>query len=99
MAVNGARGEVGLNIAGRVHPICLTLGALADIETALGCDNLAELDLRMRSLSASDLIIVLRALLKGGGETELASRIEAADIQPAEAAKAVASAFKVALAI
>ncbi|MEM6899460.1 MAG: GTA-gp10 family protein [Pseudomonadota bacterium] len=99
MAVNGARGEIGLDVGGKTYPICLTLGALAEIEVALACDTLSELDIRMRNLSAADLITVLRALLKGGGSDDLAATLADSDVQPATAAKAVASAFQVALAL
>ncbi|MEM7662003.1 MAG: GTA-gp10 family protein [Pseudomonadota bacterium] len=99
MSVNGVRGEVSLNVGGKAYPICLTLGALAEIETGLGCDNLKELDIRMRNLSASDLVTVLRALLSGGGAEDIAANLKQTDIQPATAATAVAQAFKLALAV
>ena len=50
--MNGARGEVTLCIDGCEHTLCLTLGALAEIETAFGCSSLSELQARMRRLSA-----------------------------------------------
>ena len=95
--VNSARGEVALEIDGRVRRLCLTLGALAEIETAFGCKELRELDLRMRALSAKDLVVVLGALLRGGGEAALAERISEMVISPGAAAKAVAKAFTLGL--
>lgn len=97
MSVNGARGEVGLSIDGCERTLCLTLGALAEIESALGCSELKELDLRMRALSAQDLLVVLAALLRGGGESDLAARLGEVAVAPGAAAKAVARAFSLGL--
>lgn len=93
MAANGARGEVVAVLAGVERRLCLTLGALAEIETGLSLEGLAGLADRMRALSARDLTIVLAALLRGGGERELADELERASVDPREAAEAVAKAF------
>ena len=93
MRANGARGEVVATLAGAERRLCLTLGALAEMETALGCDGLAALAGRMRALSARDLTVVLAALLRGGGETTLAAELVGAPVDPCEAAEAVAEAF------
>lgn len=91
--VNGARGEVGAMLAGLERRLCLTLGALAEIETGLGVQGLAALVERMRTLSASDLIVVLAALLRAAGERELADGLGELAVDPREAAEAVAKAF------
>lgn len=93
MEANGARGEVVATLAGGERRLCLTLGALAEMETALGCDGLTGLAERMRALSARDLAVVLAALLRGGGEQELANGLGEAAVDPREAAEAVARAF------
>ncbi len=93
MAANGARGEVVAMLAGAERQLCLTLGALAEIETALGLEGLSGLAERMRALSARDLVMVLAALLRGGGERVLADELDRADVDPREAAEAVAKAF------
>ena len=93
MGANGARGEVMAMLAGAERRLCLTLGALAEMETALGCDGLAGLAERMRALSARDLTVVLAALLRGGGEAALADELAGAPVDPCEAAEAVAQAF------
>ncbi len=93
MEANGARGEVVATLAGAERRLCLTLGALAEIETALGCDGLSGLAERMRALSAGDIAVVLAALLRGGGEHGLANGIGEAAVDPREAAEAVAKAF------
>ena len=91
--INAARGEVGAVLAGVERRLCLTLGALAEIETGLGVQGLAELVARMRILSAADLTVVLAALLRGGGEGDLARALAEAQVDPREAAAAVAKAF------
>ena len=93
---NGIRGEARAVLAGAERTLCLTLGALAEIETALGTRGFAELAERMRSLSARDLVAVLAALLRGGGERELAEGLGRSAVDPHEAAEAVARAFSAA---
>lgn len=90
---NGIRGEARAVLAGVERTLCLTLGALAEIETALGVRGIAELAKRMRSLSAKDLLAILAALLRGGGECELADNLGRSAVDPKEAAEAVARAF------
>lgn len=90
---NGVRGEVVANLAGAERTLCLTLGALAEIETGLGVAGVAALAERLRSLSARDLMVVLAALLRGGGEAVLADGLAAASVDPREATEAVAKAF------
>jgi len=91
--VNGARGEVRVSLAGVERRLCLTLGALAEMETALEVDGFEALAGRLRALSARDLTVILAALLRGGGEHALAGALDQASIQPGEAAAAVAAAF------
>ena len=93
MTANGARGEVVAVLAGAQRRLCLTLAALAEIETGLGLDGLSGLAERMRALSARDLMVVLAALLRGGGETALAGELGRAGVEPREATEAVAKAF------
>ncbi len=93
MGPNGARGEVVAVLAGAERRLCLTLGALAEIETGLGLEGLVGLAERLRALSARDLMVVLAALLRGGGEGGLAGDLDRAAIDPVEAAEAVALAF------
>ncbi len=91
--MNMARGEATAVLAGAQRRLCLTLGALAEIETALGATGLADLAGRMRRLSAGDLMKVLAALLRGGGEIALAEQLAEAAVDPRAAAEAVAAAF------
>lgn len=93
MIANRARGEVVAELAGGERRLCLTLGALAEIEAGLGVEGPAALAGRVRALSARDLSVVLAALLRGGGETALAEGLAEAAVSPSEAARAVALAF------
>lgn len=88
-AVNRARGEVVATLAGQTRRLCLTLGAVAELETAFAVDGFAPLAERLRTLSARDLATVLAALLRGGGEGE--ADLSGVDFR--EAAEAVAAAF------
>ena len=90
---NAARGEVLAELAGGSRRLCLTLGALAEIEAALGVTGPQALAGRMHDLSATDLMAVLAALLRGGGEQELADGLAGSGVQPKVAAEAVAAAF------
>ncbi|MCB8836096.1 gene transfer agent family protein [Aurantimonas sp. VKM B-3413] len=69
MAVNRRRGEVGAIIEGRERRLCLTLGALAELEDAFSADNLADLAARFGGgrLSARDLVRIIGAGLRGAG--------------------------------
>lgn len=69
MAANGRRGEIAATIDGRERILCLTLGALAELETAFAVDDLGALAERFASgrLSARDLMRVIGAGLRGGG--------------------------------
>ena len=91
--MNGVRGEVTVQLAGEPRRICLTLGALAEIEASLGVEGAKALADRLRVLSARDLLVVLAALLRGGGERALADGLDQAAVDPQEAAEAVSGAF------
>lgn len=89
MPANRARGEVAAVLAGRERRLCLTLGALAELETAFALEGWSDLAGRLRALSARDLTAVLAALLRGGGEEP--GDLSAVDLR--EAAEAIAAAF------
>jgi len=66
---NRIRGEVPLQLAGHRYTLCLTLGALAELEGALKAGDLVGLAERFDGgrVSARDLIALLGAALRGGG--------------------------------
>ncbi|WP_297801117.1 GTA-gp10 family protein [uncultured Brevundimonas sp.] len=94
---NAVRGEVSVELAGARRRLCLTLGALAEMEAGLGVVGMGALAERMGSMSAGDLMVVLAALLRGGGEGELADGLARAAVEPKAAAEAVAAAFRAAV--
>lgn len=67
--VNRRRGEVPLDLGPTRYTLCLTLGALAELEDALQAGDLAGLAERFAAgrLAARDLIALLGAALRGGG--------------------------------
>lgn len=91
--VNAARGEVLLAIDGRARKLCVTLGALAELEAAFDVSSLAELGERLSRPTASDLITVLAALTSGGGEAMTTAELASARVDAKDAAGAVAAAF------
>jgi len=97
LSVNTVRGETVLRIGGQDASLCLTLGALAEIEGALGCKQISDLQARLRDLSAQDLVLIVKALLRGGGETNRAASLTELDVSPAAAMRAVSQAFRLGL--
>ena len=66
---NRRRGEVALELGGERYTLCLTLGALAELEHAFAVEDLSALGERFASgrLSARDLVTMLAVALRGGG--------------------------------
>jgi hypothetical protein len=66
---NSHRGEIAAELGGRTFTLCLTLGALAELEAAFGAEDLMALAARFETgrLSARDAIRILGAGLRGGG--------------------------------
>ena len=66
---NRHRGEIEAILDGERRVLCLTLGALAELETAFAVDSLTGLAERFSSgrLKAEDLIRIIGAGLRGGG--------------------------------
>jgi len=67
---NRHRGEIEAELGGMQRRLCLTLGALAELEFAFGADDLASLADRFATgrISARDAIRVIGAGLRGAGE-------------------------------
>ncbi len=66
---NARRGEVGLTLGQSRYTLCLTLGALAELESAFAAPDLIALGERFASgrISSRDLVVLLAAALRGGG--------------------------------
>lgn len=66
---NRYRGEVDAVFDGERRILCLTLGALAELETAFAAESLGDLATRFSSgrLTAQDMIRLIGAGLRGGG--------------------------------
>lgn len=91
--MNSARGEVALEVAGIRRPLCLTLGALAELETTFACSSIEDLQARFRRLSATEISDVLQILLRAAGQS-----CSVDGVSPRDGAKAIAEAFHAALA-
>ena len=69
MIVNRHRGEVKAVLDGKPFILCLTLGALAELEAMFAVSDLSALTERFATgrLSANDLIRIVGAGLRGAG--------------------------------
>lgn len=68
---NAHRGEIEAELSGRRYVLCLTLGALAELEHAYGGEDLVAIAQRFEAgrIGASDALRVIAAGLRGGGTT------------------------------
>jgi hypothetical protein len=66
---NPFRGEIEAEIGGERRTLCLTLGALAELENAFGATDLVALAERFQSgrMSAHDILVIIACGLRGGG--------------------------------
>ena len=94
MIVNEKRGELAIEIDGIHRKLCLTLGALAELETAFAAQNLNDLGQKMGNLGAQEILIVLLILLKGGGEVFTIETLKNSNINPKIAAQKIAECFE-----
>ena len=67
--VNRHRGEIEATLDGKQYRLCLTLGALAELEHAFGEDDMLAVAVRFESgrIAASDAIKMIGAGLRGAG--------------------------------
>ncbi|PPD03691.1 MAG: transfer Agent [Methylocystis sp.] len=66
---NNKRGEIDAVIDGERYTLCLTLGALAELESGFGANDLVGLASRFeeRRLSARDILRIIGCGLRGAG--------------------------------
>ena len=69
--VNRHRGEIEAELGGATYTLCLTLGALAEIEHSYGGEDLIAIAERFETgrIKATDAIKVIGAGLRGAGQT------------------------------
>lgn len=77
-AANRRRGEIAARLDGRDYRLCLTLGALAELEDAFAAEDLNQLIERFSSgrLSARDMTRIIAAGLRGGGHPASEAEVE-----------------------
>lgn len=63
------RGEISATLSGKTYRLCLTLGALAELEHAFGANDVSGLAQKFETgrLSARDLIKIIGCGLRGAG--------------------------------
>lgn len=87
-------GEVSIVLDGKPHKAKLTLGVLAEVETAMGTGSLIELVERFenRQFSTRDVLALVVAGLRGGGWQGTAADLLTVQIEggPVAAARAAA---------
>jgi Phage tail tube protein, GTA-gp10 len=66
---NAYRGEIAASLDGAPYTLCLTLGALAELESAFGTDDMLSLANRFSGgrISANDCVRIIGAGLRGAG--------------------------------
>ena len=66
---NLMRGEIAAEFSGKTYTLCLTLGALAELEQRFGVGDLVALAARFEEgrLSSRDLLTILACGLRGAG--------------------------------
>ncbi len=66
---NKHRGEIEARLDGRSYRLCLTLGALAELESAFGDEDMLALAKRFEAgrISARDCVRIIAAGLRGAG--------------------------------
>ena len=80
---NKYRGEIDAEIGGRRRVLVLTLGALAELESAFAAGDLVALAERFGSgrLAATDLIRIIGAGLRGAGEAVVDDEVAAMTVE------------------
>ena len=64
---NKARGEVEIQVGGKTVCVAMTLGVLAEMETALQITDFDELSAKLSSPTPKMLLLLMRCILTGNG--------------------------------
>jgi len=94
MTTTFKKGDASIAINGAPRTLRLTLGALAELEERLGGGEFSAMQARLEAPRIADLLVILQALLRGGGFIISLEALKASDIDLAAAARAVGEAFK-----
>ena len=80
---NPQRGEIEAILNGKPYTLCLTLGALAELEAAFDSETLIEVIERFQAnkIHAADLIAVITAGLKGAGHDLTQEEVAAMQVE------------------
>ena len=80
---NRHRGEIEAALSGKTYTLCLTLGALAEIESAYGGEDLIAIAERFEKgrIGASDAIRVIGAGLRGAGNAVSDGEVSAMTVE------------------
>ena len=83
MMANPQRGEVEIRVDGEARVMRLTLGALAELEARLGATSLLGLAEKFETggVSASELISLLAAGIRGAGGATTEEELASAEIE------------------
>ena len=90
---NPLRGETSFLAAGEKFVMRLTLGALAEIESAFNAASLSDLAARLKSFATGDIATVAAALLRAGGHDVTASDVLRLPVDLATIVQAIADVF------
>jgi hypothetical protein len=80
---NAHRGEIDAELSGKTYRLCLTLGALAELESAYGGEDLLALAERFEQgrITASDAIRIIAAGLRGAGHEVSDAEVRAMTVE------------------
>lgn len=87
-------GEAEILVNGEAKRLRLTLGALAELEEIMGGGDFNALRARLANPNARDPLLILNALIAGGGAPMALEALKRADIDFAAAARAIAETFR-----
>lgn len=93
MIANSNRGEVIIKLDNKPFKLCLTLGALAQIENAFCLEDFSKLENKFQNLDANDLIILVSILLEGGQNPVELEFLKNAKVNLNEITKAILTCF------
>ena len=68
---NRQRGEVDIEIDGKKFSVCMTLGALAELEDVLGVETAGELDKIIAAPTYKQILLMTHTLANFGGKAEI----------------------------